>query len=72
MERKNFSGKSGTEEDESGDIIEPVMLGGGAVSDSTYGWYNLPRAPDRFEAGIQVLPAQIGAGTRRPCDICSR
>ncbi len=60
--KEELFGQKRHEEDESGDIIEPVMLGGGAVSDSTYGSYDLPRPPDRFEAGIQNYPAQIGAG----------
>ena len=60
--KEELFGQRRHEEDESGDVIEPVMLGGGAVSDSTYGSYDLPRSPDRFEAGIQNYPAQIGAG----------
>lgn len=33
--------------------LQPAVLGGGTVSDSTYRSYQLSPAPDRFEAGIQ-------------------
>ncbi len=46
-----------------GDILEPAILGGGTVSDTSYGTYNLLTAPERFEAGIQNYSGQIGAGT---------
>jgi cysteine desulfurase/selenocysteine lyase len=44
------------------DIIEPAILGGGTVSDTTYHSYSLLESPDRFEAGIQNYPAQIASG----------
>jgi cysteine desulfurase/selenocysteine lyase len=47
---------------ENGDILEPVILGGGTVSDTTYDSYSLLAAPDSFEAGIQNYPGQIAAG----------
>lgn len=60
--RKELLGQKRHEEDGTGDAIEPVLLGGGTVIDSTYESYDLVRAPERFEAGIQNYPAQIGAG----------
>ena len=44
-------------------ILEPVILGGGTVNDSTYLDYNLLEPPERFEAGIQNYPGQIASGT---------
>jgi cysteine desulfurase / selenocysteine lyase len=45
------------------DRIEPVILGGGTVSDTTHDSYSLLGAPESFEAGIPNYPAQIAAGT---------
>jgi cysteine desulfurase/selenocysteine lyase len=45
------------------DILEPAILGGGTVSDTSYNAYSLLTAPERFEAGIQNYPGQIAAGT---------
>jgi cysteine desulfurase/selenocysteine lyase len=43
----------GAKEWEAGDdVIEPAILGGGTVDDTTYDSYRLLEAPDRFEAGI--------------------
>jgi cysteine desulfurase / selenocysteine lyase len=44
------------------DIVEPVILGGGTVGDTTYDSYSLLTAPERFEAGIQNYSGQIAAG----------
>jgi len=53
----------GAEEWEAGeDVIEPVFLGGGTVSDSTYDSYRLLDGPERFEAGIQNYAGLIAAG----------
>ena len=41
--------------------IEPVILGGGTVIDSDYDSYGLLDSPQRFEAGVQNYPGQIGA-----------
>jgi cysteine desulfurase / selenocysteine lyase len=46
-----------------GDVLEPVILGGGTVKDSTYSDYSLLDSPEKFEAGVQDYPGQIGAGT---------
>ncbi len=44
------------------DTLEPAILGGGAVSETTYDSYSLLAAPERFEAGIQNYSGQIAAG----------
>jgi len=50
--KKELIGR-GTVEWEAGDeVIEPIILGGGTVEDTTYGSYRLLEAPERFEAGI--------------------
>lgn len=46
---------------ERGDGIEPVILGGGTVVDTDYNSYGLLDSPQRFEAGVQNYPGQIGA-----------
>jgi cysteine desulfurase/selenocysteine lyase len=38
------------------------LLGGGTVDDTTYESYGLLSVPERFEAGIQNYPGQIGSG----------
>jgi cysteine desulfurase / selenocysteine lyase len=45
---------SGREEWEAGENrLEPALLGGGTVDDSSYDSYRLLEGPERFEAGIQ-------------------
>jgi cysteine desulfurase / selenocysteine lyase len=44
------------------DTIEPTILGGGTVSDSTYQSYGLLDAPEGFEAGIPNYAGQIASG----------
>ncbi len=44
------------------DMIEPVILGGGAVHRVTDRGYELEAAPDRFEAGTPNMPGVIGLG----------
>jgi cysteine desulfurase/selenocysteine lyase len=53
---------SGPQEVGAGDVLEPTILGGGTVSETTYDSYSLLEAPDRFEAGIQNYPALIASG----------
>jgi cysteine desulfurase / selenocysteine lyase len=54
----------GVEEREAGDdVIEPTILGGGTVDDTTYDSYRLLEAPERFEAGIPNYPGLIASGT---------
>jgi cysteine desulfurase/selenocysteine lyase len=43
------------------DSIEPVILGGGTVADTTYDSYSLLSTPECFEAGIPNYPGQIAA-----------
>jgi cysteine desulfurase / selenocysteine lyase len=45
------------------DAIEPVIMGGGTVRDTTYNSYNLLDTPERFEVGNQNYPGLIAAGT---------
>ncbi len=58
-----YLGQALHEEDDTGDVIEPVVLGGGTVGDTTYQSYSLLEPPERFEVGIQNYPGQIAAGT---------
>jgi cysteine desulfurase / selenocysteine lyase len=44
------------------DYLEPVLLGGGTVSDAAYDGYGLLDSPERFEAGVQNYAGQIAAG----------
>jgi len=59
--KKELLGQGPHEDDESG-IIEPAVVGGGTIRDATYDSYTLLEPPERFEAGIQNYPGQIGAG----------
>jgi cysteine desulfurase/selenocysteine lyase len=53
----------GVDEWEAGDdVIEPTVLGGGTVSNSTFDSYRLLDAPERFEAGIPNYPGLIASG----------
>ena len=61
--KKDLLGQGLHEEDKTRDVVEPVILGGGTVSDTTYHGYDLLEAPERFEAGIQNYPGQIASGT---------
>jgi cysteine desulfurase/selenocysteine lyase len=45
------------------DLVEPVTLGGGTVSDTTFESYSLLEPPERFETGVQNYPGQIASGT---------
>jgi cysteine desulfurase / selenocysteine lyase len=55
---------SGANEWEAGDdVLEPAILGGGTVGDTTYDSYRLLDVPERFEAGIQNYGGQIASGT---------
>ncbi len=42
--------------------MDPVLLGGGTVHDTTYGSYNLLGPPDAFEVGVQNFAGLIGSG----------
>lgn len=42
--------------------FEPFLIGGGTVTDSTFGSYTLDKIPERFEAGLQDYAGIIGLG----------
>jgi cysteine desulfurase / selenocysteine lyase len=46
-----------------GDFIEPAIVGGGTISDATYGSFTLLSAPEGFEAGIPNYAGQIASGS---------
>jgi cysteine desulfurase / selenocysteine lyase len=60
--KKELLGR-GNHEDEAGNLLEPAILGGGTVADTTYNSYSLLDSPERFEVGIQNYPGQIASGT---------
>jgi cysteine desulfurase/selenocysteine lyase len=61
--RKEFIEKKlGTDKSECY-LIEPTLIGGGTVSDTTYQSYNLLEPPESFEAGVQNYPGHIGVGS---------
>jgi cysteine desulfurase / selenocysteine lyase len=43
-------------------LINPVILGGGSILDSTCDSYSLLGSPERFEVGVQNYAGQIAAG----------
>ncbi len=60
--KKELIGR-GTGEWETGDdVIEPAILGGGTVADTTYESYRLLETPERFEAGIPNYSGLIASG----------
>ena len=61
--KKDLLGR-GIGEWEGGDeVLEPAILGGGMVSDSTFNSYRLLEAPERYESGILNYPGIIASGT---------
>jgi cysteine desulfurase/selenocysteine lyase len=60
--KKELLGRRQHEEDETADVIEPAILGGGTVGDTTYSSYSLLEPPERFETGIQNYASQIASG----------
>jgi cysteine desulfurase / selenocysteine lyase len=60
--KRELLGHKPNEESEKDDTIEPALLGGGSVGDSTYNEYHLLDSPECFEIGIQNYPGQIAAG----------
>lgn len=48
-------------QDETADVLCPVILGGGSVRDTTQGSYSLLDAPEVFEVGVQNYPGQIAS-----------
>ncbi|MBN1188470.1 MAG: aminotransferase class V-fold PLP-dependent enzyme [Dehalococcoidales bacterium] len=59
--KKELLGNKLHEEEGDTDAIEPAILGGGTVADSTYNSYGLLDPPERFETGLQNYSGQIGA-----------
>jgi cysteine desulfurase/selenocysteine lyase len=59
--KKELLGQAEREEDDPDGIIEPVVLGGGTIGDSTYNSYTLLEPPERFEVGVQDYAGQIAA-----------
>ena len=60
--KKELLGQSLREDDETC-VIEPAIVGGGTLSDTTYDSYTLLEPPERFEVGVQNYSGQIAAGT---------
>jgi cysteine desulfurase/selenocysteine lyase len=60
--KKELLGQGLHEEEGRRDLLEPAILGGGTIADTTYDSYSLLEAPERFEAGIQNYPGQIASG----------
>jgi len=59
--KKELLGRKPHETDQTG-VIQPYIMGGGTVSDTTYDSYDLLEPPERFEVGIQNYPGQIASG----------
>ena len=59
--KEDLLGRKPHEQDEAG-VIEPCIVGGGTIGDTTYDSYNLLEPPERFEAGVQDFSGQIAAG----------
>jgi len=59
--KEELLGHKPHEDNESG-VMEPAILGGGTIGDTTYDSYTLLEPPERFEAGIQNYSGQIAAG----------
>lgn len=59
--KSELLGRGSTEWEAGDGVIEPLILGGGTVNDSTYSDYRLTDPPERFEAGIPNYPGQIAA-----------
>jgi len=61
--RQDLIGRGAGEWETAVDGIEPAILGGGTVEDTTYDSYRLLQGPERFEAGIPNYSGLIAAGT---------
>jgi cysteine desulfurase/selenocysteine lyase len=60
--KSELLGKAPGEWETASDYVEPMILGGGTVADTTYDSYLLGGAPERFEAGIQNYAGIIASG----------
>lgn len=61
--KSELLGQKPQEESDAPDVLQPGVLGGGTVGETTFGTYSLVEPPQRFEVGIQNYPGQIAAGT---------
>jgi cysteine desulfurase / selenocysteine lyase len=59
--KKEMLGRTPHEEEIAFDIVEPAMLGGGTIIDSTYQSYEVLEPPERFEMGLQNFSGQIAS-----------
>ena len=59
--KKELLGQKPHEDDETG-VIQPSIVGGGTISDTTQDSYSLLEPPERFEVGVQNYSGQIAAG----------
>ncbi len=59
--KKELLGQEPHEEADPEDAIEPAMLGGGTLGDTTYDSYYLLEPPARFEVGVQDYAGQVAA-----------
>ena len=60
--RRELLGRGAREWEAGDEVIEPAILGGGTVDDTTYDSYRLLEGPERFEAGIPNYAGLIAAG----------
>jgi len=60
--KKDLIGQGAGEWEAGDEVIEPAMLGGGTVDDTTYASYRLLAGPERFEAGIPNYSGLIASG----------
>lgn len=60
--RRELLGHGPTEWGAGRDVLEPAILGGGTVDDTTHGSYRLLDGPERFEAGIPDYAGLVAAG----------
>ncbi len=56
-------GQSPNPENDPGCLLEPVILGGGTVADSSYQSYSLLEPPESFEVGVQDYAGQIASAS---------
>jgi cysteine desulfurase/selenocysteine lyase len=60
--KRELLGQAAGEREAGEAVLEPAILGGGTVSDTTYASYRLLETPERFEAGIQNYAGLIASG----------
>jgi cysteine desulfurase/selenocysteine lyase len=60
--KRELLGQGAGESEAGDDVIEPAIVGGGTVDDTTYDSYRLLETPERFEAGIPNYSGLIASG----------